>query len=182
MVKEDRGPRRPLKPQHHPPATRTHNPSRAQPTTRTTTTAPAAALRQVLHYSMRTSHPLFYNQLYARVEPAGLAAEWLAAATNTNVHTFEVAPVYTMLENEVISKMAKLVGFEEAAHDGLFVPGGSASNLYALHIARHRAFPEVRTKGLGALPQLVAFTSVQSHYSYTKVGLVTDGCFEYRIT
>ncbi|KAI8476544.1 MAG: pyridoxal phosphate-dependent transferase [Monoraphidium minutum] len=132
-----------------------------------------AALRQVLHYSMRTSHPLFYNQLYARVEPAALAAEWAAAATNTNVHTFEVAPVYTLLESEVIGRMAAAVGFPEDARDGLFVPGGSASNLYALHLARHRAFPDVRRRGLAACPQLVGFTSAQSHYSYTKAAALT---------
>jgi glutamate/tyrosine decarboxylase-like PLP-dependent enzyme len=138
---------------------------------------------------MRTSHPLFYNQLYARVEPAGLAAEWAAAATNTNVHTFEVAPVYTLLENEVIKKMSSLVGFEDSEADGLFVPGGSASNLYAMHLARHKAFPETRRGGLAALARpLAAFTSEQSHYSYTKAaaltGLGTDNmvavaCDEY---
>ncbi|GBF91842.1 glutamate decarboxylase [Raphidocelis subcapitata] len=131
------------------------------------------ALRQVLRFSMRTSHPLFYNQLYARVEPAGLAAEWLAAATNTNVHTFEVAPVYTMLEGEVIAKMASIVGYPESTRDGLLVPGGSASNLYAMHIARHRAFPDVRRRGLGAAPPLAAFTSSHSHYSYTKAAALT---------
>lgn len=117
-----------------------------------------AALREVLRYSMRTSHPLFYNQLYARVEPAGLAAEWAAAATNTNVHTFEVAPVYTILENEVVRKLCGYVGYPPDEADGLLVPGGSASNLYAMHLARHRAFPEVRAKGLSAAPRLVAFT------------------------
>lgn len=122
----------------------------------------------MLRYSTRTSHPLFYNQLYARIEPAALAAEWAAAATNTNVHTYEVAPVYTLLENEVIAKMAAAVGFPEDARDGLLVPGGSASNLYALHLARHRAFPDSRRKGLAACPPLVAFTSAHSHYSYTK--------------
>jgi glutamate decarboxylase len=131
------------------------------------------ALRQVLRYSTRTSHPLFFNQLYARVEPAGIAAEWTSVATNTNVHTYEVAPVYTLLEHAVIAKMTGYVGYTANEADGLLVPGGSAANLYGMHIARHRAFPEVRTKGLAAAPPLVAFTSSHSHYSYTKAAAVT---------
>lgn len=139
-----------------------------------------AALAQVLRFSARTSHPLFYNQLYARVEPAALAAEWASAATNTNVHTFEVAPVHTLLENEVIAKLASYVGFAPEEQDGLLVPGGSAANLYALHLARHRAYPDARAKGLAAAVAAaggggapVAFTSEQSHYSYTKAAALT---------
>lgn len=66
--------------------------------------------------------------------------------------------------------MAGIVGYPKAAADGLFVPGGSASNLYAMHIARHKAAPETRTQGLAAAPGLVAFTSAQSHYRCGRLG------------
>jgi glutamate/tyrosine decarboxylase-like PLP-dependent enzyme len=69
--------------------------------------------------------------------------------------------------------MASLVGFPEGSRDGLLVPGGSASNLYALHLARHRAVPESRARGLAGGPPLCAFTSGQSHYSYTKAAALT---------
>jgi hypothetical protein len=57
--------------------------------------------------------------------------EWLAAAANTNAHTYEVAPVFTLAETEVLARFAHVIGGAFAkAHDGLFVPGGSISNLY----------------------------------------------------
>lgn len=50
---------------------------------------------------------------------------------NTNCHTFEVAPVFTLVETAVLTKLACLVGGPYSdAHDGLFVPGGSIANLY----------------------------------------------------
>ena len=50
---------------------------------------------------------------------------------NTNVHTYEVAPVFTLAEVEVLGKFARIVGGRYAdSHEGLFVPGGSIANLY----------------------------------------------------
>ena len=57
-----------------------------------------AAIKLALKYSVRTAHPLFLNQLYARPDPISIAADWLTTALNTNVHTFEVAPVLTTVE------------------------------------------------------------------------------------
>jgi hypothetical protein len=37
--------------------------------------------------------------------------------------------------------------------------GGAISNLYAVIVSRQKLFPEYKTKGLKALPQLVLFTS-----------------------
>lgn len=84
-----------------------------------------------LRYSVRTGHPGFFNQLYARADPVSIAADWLAVAANTNVHTYEVAPVFTTVEVEVLSKLARCIGGAFAQeHDGLFAPGGSISNVY----------------------------------------------------
>ena len=88
----------------------------------------------MLDYSVRTGHPLFFNQLYARPEPAAVAGEWLVAAATTNVHTYEVAPVFTLVEAEVVAKMAALVGYGAADAEGLFVPGGSSANLYGAFV------------------------------------------------
>lgn len=56
---------------------------------------------------------------------------------NTNVHTYEAAPVFTLVESAVLARMAACVGAAWAhAHDGLFVPGGSIANLYGARL-RH---------------------------------------------
>ena len=151
-----------------------------------------AAVRTVLELSVQTDHPLFLNQLYSRADPFGVLGDWLVTATNTNVHTYEVAPVYTLVEQEVLNKVGRVLGGGfggEADAEGLCVPGGSISNMYAMHLARFRAVPEARTKGLHGLSggPLVAFTSEQCHYSYKKsvslLGVGTDnlvavGCDE----
>jgi len=136
-----------------------------------------AAVECVLENSVNTAHPLFFNQLYSRGDPLSILADWMIAATNTNVHTYEVAPVYTVMEAEVLRRCARLIGFE-GGYDGLLVPGGSIANLYGMLLARHRADPEWKTRGMNGGPNLVAFTSDHSHYSYKKsamtMGLGTD--------
>ncbi|CAG9465452.1 unnamed protein product [Pedinophyceae sp. YPF-701] len=134
--------------------------------------APAllSALRQTLRYSANTSHPLFFNQLYARPDPVALVGEWAASAAHTNVHTYEVAPAFTLIEREVLARMARCVGWDSPpdGHDGIFVPGGSIANLYGLLLARHRADPAARRRGAHGGPRLVAFASEQAHYSVAK--------------
>ena len=52
---------------------------------------------------------------------------------NTNCHTFEVAPIFTLVETEVLAKLARLIGGPYSqGHDGLFVPGGSIANMYGM--------------------------------------------------
>ena len=136
-------------------------------------------LECVLENSVRTSHPLFFNQLYSKADPVAVLGDWCAAATNTNVHTYEVAPCYTVMESEVVSKVARLLGGPYAtSHDGLLVPGGSIANLYGMQLARDRIDPNWKTRGMNGGPKLVAFTSSHAHYSYSKsamlVGLGTD--------
>ena len=46
---------------------------------------------------MRTGHPLFFNQLYARADPVSIVGDWLAVAANTNVHTYEVSLAHSAL-------------------------------------------------------------------------------------
>jgi len=125
----------------------------------------------VLEYSVRTSHPHFMNQLYGRVDSSSVAGEWMSTVLNTNSHTFEVAPVNTLLEDAVLRKMATIVGggFAEA-HDGLLVPGGSIANLYAMHLARAAADPDQVRLGANrpGAPRLCCFTTDESHYSYLK--------------
>ena len=108
-------------------------------------------LSQIQRYSVNTSHPNFFNQLFGAMDPVALAAELLALSLNTSSYTYETAPVLTLLEREVMSRLGRLVfeGKDECAddedavseisqqYDGLMVPGGSLSNLTALHIARH---------------------------------------------
>ena len=84
---------------------------------------------------------------------------FLTAAANTSMYTFEMAPVFSLMEGEVLSKMRELIGWKNG--DGIFSPGGSISNLYGLLLARFRKFPETKFKGIASLPQMALFCSEQ---------------------
>ena len=86
-------------------------------------------------------------------------AQFLVAATNTSMFTYEMAPVFSLMEGEVLGKMRGLIGWQSG--DGIFAPGGSISNLYGLLLARFIKFPNVKDEGVRNLPQMVLFCSEQ---------------------
>ncbi|XP_036374781.1 glutamate decarboxylase 1 [Megalops cyprinoides] len=128
--------------------------------------------RDTLKYGVKTGHPRFFNQLSSGLDIVGLAGEWLTSTANTNMFTFEISPVFILMEEIVLKKMHEKVGWEEDKGDGIFCPGGSMCNLYSVLLARYHHFPEVKKKGMAALPKLVLFTSEQSHYSIKKAAMV----------
>lgn len=110
-----------------------------------------------------------------------MAGEWLTATANTNMFTYEIAPVFILMETVVMEKMREIIGYHGG--DSILAPGGSISNLYAFLAARHRMFPDYKQKGLSCIPgQLVMYTSDQCHYSIKSCaavcGLGVDNCVE----
>ncbi|XP_029930608.1 glutamate decarboxylase 1 [Myripristis murdjan] len=128
--------------------------------------------RDTLKYGVKTAHPRFFNQLSSGLDLIGLAGEWLTSTANTNMFTYEVSPVFILMEEILLRKMQSIVGWSEDEGDGIFCPGGTISNLYSILVARYHFYPEVKTKGMAALPQLVLFTSEHGHYSVKKSAAV----------
>ncbi|KAL3054317.1 hypothetical protein OYC64_006611 [Pagothenia borchgrevinki] len=124
--------------------------------------------RDTLKYGVRTGHPRFLNQLSSGLDVIGVAGEWLTSAANTNMFTYEVSPVFILMEEFLLKKMQSIVGWSADVGDGIFCPGGTISNLYSILVARYHFYPEVKTRGMGALPRLALFTSEHSHYSVKK--------------
>uniref|UniRef100_A0A8C4Q4U5 Glutamate decarboxylase 1 n=1 Tax=Eptatretus burgeri TaxID=7764 RepID=A0A8C4Q4U5_EPTBU len=93
----------------------------------------------------------------------GLAGEWLTSTANTNMFTYEIAPVFVLMESLTLTKMREIVGWPNGE-------GGAISNMYAVMAARYKFFPEVKDRGMAALPRLVMFTSECSHFSIKKAG------------
>ncbi len=135
------------------------------------------AIEAVLQHSVRTLHPRFFNQNFAGPDPVAVLGDWLGAALNTTGATYEAAPVFTLMERAALKRLAQLAGMPPDT-EGLWAPGGSTSNLYALNMARHRRFPQCKTQGMSGLPPMTVFTSAQAHYSLRKsvslLGLGTD--------
>ncbi|XP_060077568.1 cysteine sulfinic acid decarboxylase-like, partial [Ylistrum balloti] len=80
--------------------------------------------------------------------------------------TYEVAPVFTLMEKYVVNKMLGLAGLSSG--DGIFCPGGSISNMYGLNLARCKRFPEFKMDGMTSLPPLRILASEQAHFSIKK--------------
>ncbi|XP_040901007.1 acidic amino acid decarboxylase GADL1-like isoform X2 [Toxotes jaculatrix] len=123
--------------------------------------------RDAIRYSVKTTHPRFFNQLYAGMEPYSMVASFIVEALKPSLYTYEVSPVFTLMEEAVLRKMMEIIGWEEGG-DGIFNAGGSMSNIYAVNLARYHHCPDIKELGLSAAPRLVIFTSQECHYSISK--------------
>lgn len=100
--------------------------------------------RDTIKYSVKTGHPYFVNQLFSAVDPYALAGQWLTDALNPSVYTYEVAPVFILMEEVVLKEMRSIVGWKDGDGDGIFCPGGSIANGYAIQCARFKYMPDVK--------------------------------------
>nr|XP_046254789.1 acidic amino acid decarboxylase GADL1-like [Scatophagus argus] len=123
--------------------------------------------RDAIRYSVKTTHPRFFNQLYAGMEPYSMVASFIVEALKPSLYTYEVSPVFTLVEDTVLRKIMEVIGWEERG-DGIFNPGGSMSNMYAVNLARYQYCPDMKESGLSAGPRLVILTSQECHYSISK--------------
>ncbi len=144
------------------------------------------AVDLTIRHSVHTSHPRFLNQNFAGPDPVAVVGDWLGAALNTTGATFEAAPVFTLMESAVLSKLARLAGYPVSdsmldTPPGLFCPGGSTATLYALQLARHRRDADLVRRGAGP-ERLVVFVSSSGHYAAKKsaalLGLGTEAVIE----
>uniref|UniRef100_A0A914VWI9 Glutamate decarboxylase n=1 Tax=Plectus sambesii TaxID=2011161 RepID=A0A914VWI9_9BILA len=114
--------------------------------------------QRVLALGVKTGHPRFFNQISCGLDLVSMVGEWLTATCNTNMFTYEIAPVFILMEKEVMRKMWEMIGWVEG--DGIFTPGGAIANMYAMNAARHHHFPRVKPLGMADIPTLCTFTSV----------------------
>lgn len=78
------------------------------------------------------------------MDPYGLVGQWLGDALNPSVYTYEVSPVFTLMEETVLREMRRIIGFPNAHGDGIFCPGGSIANGYAISCARYKFAPDIK--------------------------------------
>ncbi|NXL49993.1 GADL1 decarboxylase, partial [Podilymbus podiceps] len=141
--------------------------------------------RDVIQYSVKTSKNVISSEaiLYANLGDRIMFTKFFLIRITMLLflfrYTYEVSPVFLLVEEAVIKKMIEFIGWEEG--DGIFNPGGSVSNMYAMNLARYRFCPEIKEKGLSGLPRLVLFTSEECHYSMKKaasfLGIGTENVY-----
>ena len=71
------------------------------------------------HPDALSGHPYFFNQLSTGLDIVSLAGEWLTATANTNMFTYEIAPVFILMENECLARMREIIGFQGLLHSVL---------------------------------------------------------------
>ena len=76
------------------------------------------------------------NQFLGGTTPSALGGEIIAALCQTSMYTHELAPFATLIELEMLSKMAGLIGPEFKDGSGVFTTGGSNGNMLGLLLAR----------------------------------------------
>ncbi len=124
-------------------------------------------LEVYLSNSVKTGHKYFCNQLFGGFNIVPFVAEIITSLTSTSMYTYEVAPIATLMEMELIKKMNQIIGFRTG--NGQFVSGGSSANLVAALCARNKKFPDLKYKGIHGKSALTMFVSDQAHYSLNKV-------------
>lgn len=132
-------------------------------------TGPAGLLEDVetyLQYAVRTSHPGYLNQLFGGFNFPAFIGEVITALTNTSMYTYEVAPVATLMEMELMDKMLSFTGWSTGT--GSLLTGGSNTNMVAMLLARNRIFKGAKHDGITGLPKLAVLVSERSHFSMLK--------------
>lgn len=117
--------------------------------------------RYILPYTKGNIHPRFFAWVQGTGTPLGALADFLASTMNPNVAIGDHAAMY--IDAQVIEWCKTIMDFPATA-SGMLVSGATNANITALTVARNAFHPELRERGLQALPgQLVAYGSVETH-------------------
>ena len=127
-------------------------------------------IKNYIKYSVKTSSKQFHNQLFAGTNLPALLGELTSVVMNASNYTYEVSPIGTIMEKELINKMISKVGY--ISGNGTFVTGGSNGNLLAMLCARHHLLKSIKNVGLYNLPKLTLFVNEKAHYSFEKAANV----------
>ncbi|HEX7829119.1 MAG TPA: pyridoxal-dependent decarboxylase [Thermoanaerobaculia bacterium] len=132
--------------------------------------APADPLelsRLVARYSIQLHHPSYMgHQVCPPIAEASMA-DLLISVLNQSTAVWEMSPIATPIEKEIIRWLAAQAGYPETSL-GTAVSGGSAANLTGLLAARARFNAD--DTNFGKRPILV--TSADAHYSIARAGAI----------
>ncbi len=125
-----------------------------------------ALIDKYLEFAVKTGNKQFLNQLYSGFNLPAFIGEIFTALTNTSMYTYEVAPVATSIETEMIKLMCSYAGYDNG--DGIFLSGGSNANMISMFSARNKILPDARMEGYSKDEKLTAFVNERAHYSFEK--------------
>jgi L-2,4-diaminobutyrate decarboxylase len=122
--------------------------------------------RDVLPDCNRLTHPRSMGHQVSAPLPVAVWTEALTGAVNQSGAVWEMSPVGTIVETQVVRWMCGLAGFDERA-GGTFTSGGTEATFAGLLAARQAALPDVWTHGIGANPPVVV-CGEHAHYGVSR--------------
>lgn len=129
--------------------------------------APLDLARQVVRWSNHFHHPSYMGHQVCPPLLDAATADLLISFLNQSTAVWEMSPLGTVIEREVLRWLADLAGYPAGA-EGTAVSGGSAANLTALMAARARWNAD--TDSVGKRPLLL--TSADAHYSIARAAAI----------
>jgi L-2,4-diaminobutyrate decarboxylase len=124
-------------------------------------------------------HPGYMGHQVSAPLAAAVWTEVVISAVNNSQAVWEMSPVTTVIEEQVIGWMCQLAGYGPGAA-GTFTSGGTEATLTALLAARAHKYPDAwRTGWMGKQPPVLVHGE-HAHYAVQRaagvMGLGTDNC------
>ena len=121
---------------------------------------------QLMDNAIQLHHPAYMGHQVCPPFPTAVIADLVISTLNQSTAVFEMSPIGTVIEQEVVRWLADRAGYPETSL-GTAVSGGSAANLTALLAARARWNDSGRA---GARP--VILCSADAHYSIARAASI----------
>ncbi|HCI82940.1 MAG TPA: aspartate aminotransferase family protein [Ktedonobacter sp.] len=119
----------------------------------------------LFEHSLFNGHPRFMGMITSSASPIGALGDLLASAVNSNIGSWNLAPIATEIEAQTIRWLAEMIGYPTDC-SGIMVSGGNMGNFVGLLTARKaKATWDIRTEGLAGDDggKLCLYTSIETH-------------------
>ncbi|HYO79220.1 MAG TPA: pyridoxal-dependent decarboxylase, partial [Thermoanaerobaculia bacterium] len=126
---------------------------------------PLELAKLVTRYSNHLHHPSYMGHQVCPPLLDSATADLLISFTNNSTAVWEMSPIATVIEKEVVRWLADLAGYP-ATSEGTAVSGGSVANLTGLMAARARFGSDANAK------RPVVVTSADAHYSIARAAAI----------
>ncbi len=136
-----------------------------------------AIVRDIQEASLHLSHPRYLAHQVAAPIPAAALVESVVAALNQSLAVWEMSPIATAIDRNLMARFKRLFGYPQGA-EGSLVPGGAFGNLTALLAARDSLEPGASRSGRA---RIAVVAGAQTHYTVSRaaaiLGLGSDAVF-----
>ncbi len=127
-----------------------------------------AVVRDIQEASLNLSHPRYLAQQVAAPIPVAALLESVVAALNQSLAVWEMSPIATAIDRDLMARFKRLFGYPPKA-EGSLVPGGAFGNLTALLAARDSLVPGASRTGKA---RIAVVAGAQAHYSVSRAAAI----------